>query len=245
MNGGPNQREPSVWIGRRIPPMYQGATAEGARDREAFGKVMDADLYDSDKCGQFLFGPSGSGKSTAGYAYLADGWRGSVAGWGCTYVSAVELAREVRASAHAFARFSRIVEFLAGKPPMETDEALSIADGTPAREFWSLFPKLKDDDVFREWAGPYGVLIDDLHIPKLTPAYSSALFEIVDGRVSNRTRLIITSQLPLAQLLKKWVGDALDEPALAETARAIVRRIADNCIPIRFRWESPAHKAAT
>ena len=245
MNAGPNQREPSVWIGRRIPPMYQGATAEGARDREAFGKVMNADLYDSGKCGQYLFGPSGSGKSTAGYANLADGWRVLAAGWGCTYVSAVELAREVRASASDFRRFSRVVKFLAGTPPPAIADAMDIADGTPEREFWSWYPELKDDDVFREWAGPYGVLIDDLHIPKLTPAYSSALFEIVEGRVSNQRHLIITSQLPLAQLLEKWVGDARDEPALAETARAIVRRIADNCIPIRFRWESPAHKAAT
>ena len=30
---------------------------------------------------------------------------------------------------------------------------------------------------------------------------------------------------------------------IAETAKAIVRRIADVCIPIRFRWESPVHKA--
>ena len=173
----------------------------------------------------------------AGFAKLADG-----GAWGCTYVSAVELARDVRASSNDFRRFSRVVEFLAGNPSPATADAIEIAAGTPEREFWSLFPELKDDEVFREWAGPYSLLIDDLHVPKLTPAYSSALFEIVEGRVSGARHLIITAQLPLAQLLAKWLDD---NPALAETARAIVRRIADNCIPIRFRWESPAHKAAT
>ena len=51
---------------------------------------------------------------------------------------------------------------------------------------------------------------------------------------TDRDELVLTCQMDAEGLLRKWRTDA---PELADTAKAIVRRIVDHCEPINFVWE--------
>lgn len=227
-------------LGRPIPERFQGVTLEGARDPVAFKAVMDADLY-GDKGGLILHGHSGSGKTAGGYWKQADGrWDFHSCAWGMGHVSASELFR-INCELHSSrTKWSLLVACLAGK--IDTDYA---EEATVETEFFEDHPEL-DNDTFRRWACPYGLLIDDIHDQHLTPEFASALKEIIDGRMEGNSELIITSELNGPELLARWIDginrrDPAERDALVEKARAIVRRINDYCIPIRFRWEHPIH----
>ena len=227
-------------LGRPIPKRFHGVTLEGARDPVAFKAVMDADLY-GDKGGLVLYGHSGSGKTAGAYWKQADGrWDFHSCEWGKGHISASELAR-INCELHASRpKFSKIVACLSGK--VDTREA---AEDEVESRFFDDNPDL-DNDIFRQWACPYGLLIDDIHDQHLTPSYADALKEIIDGRMEENSELIITSELDGPELLARWIEginrrDQAERDALVEKARAIVRRISDYCIPIRFRWNHPIH----
>ncbi len=125
----------------------------------------------------------------------------------------------VRGSASNFVEFSRILRFLCGT---ESEEDCEI-----------------DDAVNDRWFSCSGLLIDDLHVPRFTDAYARTLYQIIEARTADRDELVLTCQMDAEGLLRKWRTDA---PELADTARAIVRRIVDHCEPINFVWEdSPWH----
>jgi DNA replication protein DnaC len=120
----------------------------------------------------------------------------------------------VRGSASNFNEFSRILRFLCGT---ESEEDCEI-----------------DDAVNDRWFSCSGLLIDDLHVPRFTDAYARTLYQIIESRTADRSELILTCQMDAEGLLRKWKADA---PELADTARAVVRRIVDFCTPINFIWE--------
>lgn len=217
-------------MARPIPDNYASATREAARDPVAFDEVMAHDHYDDDgKPGLILFGGTGSGKTSAAHAKLAELRKD-----GCIihHMGAVELSMLVRESATNYRDYARIVRFLAGTEP-DGDMAEMVLQCRP-EEVLSLFPEVKDDDLFRRWLSPGGILIDDLHVPKLTQAYAMALYTIIEARTARQDALILTSQLAGLELLAKWKKDS---PELADTATAIVRRIVDHCHPVHFLLE--------
>lgn len=194
-----------------IPRAYRDAGPEGARDPDAFNKVLAHDGTGTAKPGLILFGDTGSGKTSAAYARII---RRLLDHEFITHVSAVDLSLMVRKSASNFNEFSRILRFLCGT---ESDEDRDI-----------------DDAIADRWFSCSGLLIDDLHVPKFTDAYSRALYQIIEARTANRDELVLTCQMDAEGLLRKWRADA---PELADTAKAIVRRIVDHCVPINFVWE--------
>ncbi len=204
-------------LSREIPAQYSRATMDDARDKEAFKEAIDygADATDENpakKNGVLLFGPSGSGKTCAAYARLIE-WSGR----SITHISAVELSELIRdKSLHDARGLARILRYLKGTPSDE-DEDIE-----------------KYDDSGR-WFGSDGLLIDDIHVPKLTPAYAQALYSIIESRTSRSDHLIVTCQLTGNRLLDKL---AADNPGLRDTAIAIIRRLVDNCHPIEFHYDN-------
>ncbi len=199
-----------------IPRAYREASPEGARDREAFNKALAHVGRKTAKPGLILFGDTGSGKTSAAYARLI---RRLLDHEFITHVSAVDLSLMVRGSASNFNEFSRILRFLCGRDTEEDTET--------------------DDDVTARWFSCSGLLIDDLHVPKFTDAYARTLYQIIEARTADRDELILTCQTDAEGLLRKWRTDAAE---VADTARAIVRRIVDHCEPVNFVWgDSPWH----
>jgi DNA replication protein DnaC len=199
-----------------IPRAYREASPEGARDREAFNKALAHPGTKTAKPGLILFGDTGAGKSCAAYARLI---RRLVDHESLTHVNAIDLALMVRGSASNFNEFSRILRFLCGRETEADTEA--------------------EDAICDRWAACSGLLVDDLHVPRFTDAYARALYQIVEARTADGSELVLTCQTDALGLLRKWRADA---PELADTARAIVRRIVDFCTPINFVWEdSPWH----
>jgi len=194
-----------------IPRAYRDASPDKARDPDAFNKVLAHDGTKTAKPGLILFGDTGSGKTSAAYARII---RRLLDYEFITHVSAVDLSLMVRKSAANFNEFSRILRFLCGT---ESDEDRDI-----------------DDAIADRWFSPSGLLIDDLHVPKFTDAYARTLYQIIEARTADRDELILTCQTDAVGLLRKWRADA---PELADTAKAIVRRITDHCTPINFVWE--------
>jgi len=194
-----------------IPRAYREASPEGARDREAFNKALAHVGRKTAKPGLILFGDTGSGKTSAAYARIIRRLLGHEF---ITHVSATDLALMVRGSASNFIEFSRILRFLCGRDTQEDTET--------------------DDAITDRWASCSGLLIDDLHVPKFTDAYARTLYQIIEARTADRDELILTCQTDAEGLLRKWRTDA---PELADTAKAIVRRIVDHCEPINFIWE--------
>ena len=161
-----------------------------------------------------LFGDTGSGKTSAAYARLI---RRLLDHEFITHVSAVDLSLMVRKSASNFNEFSRILRFLCGRDTEEDSET--------------------DDAIVARWFSCSGLLIDDLHVPRFTDAYARTLYQIIEARTADRDELILTCQTDAEGLLRKWRADA---PELADTAKAIIRRIVDHCEPINFIWgDSP------
>ena len=194
-----------------IPRAYRDACPEGARDPDAFNKVLAHDGTKTAKPGLILFGDTGSGKTSAAYARII---RRLLDHEFITHINAADLALMVRGSASNFNEFSRILRFLCGRDTEEDTET--------------------DDAINGRWFSCSGLLIDDLHVPKFTDAYARALYQIVEARTADRDELILTCQTDAVGLMKKWRTDA---PELADTAKAIVRRIVDFCTPINFIWE--------
>lgn len=194
-----------------IPRAYLEASPEGARDPEAFNKVLAHDGRKAAKPGLILFGDSGGGKTSAAYSILIRRLPDHEL---ITHVNATDLASMVRGSASNFNEFSRILRFLCGR---DTEEDRGI-----------------DDAVSYRWFSCSGLLIDDLHVPRFTRAYARTLYQIIESRTADRGELILTCQTDAEGLLKKWRADA---PELADTAKAIIRRIVDFCEPINFVWE--------
>jgi len=194
-----------------IPRAYREASPEGARDREAFNKALAHPGTKTAKPGLILFGDTGSGKTSAAYARII---RRLLDYEFITHINAADLALMVRGSASNFNEFSRILRFMCGT---ESDEDRDI-----------------DDAIADRWFSCSGLLIDDLHVPKFTDAYARALYQIVEARTADRDELILTCQTDAVGLLRKWRADA---PEMADTAKAIVRRIVDHCEPINFVWE--------
>jgi DNA replication protein DnaC len=194
-----------------IPRAYREASPEGARDREAFNKALAHVGRKTAKPGLILFGDTGSGKTSAAYARII---RRLLDHEFITHINATDLALMVRGSASNFIEFSRILRFLCGRDTEEDTET--------------------DDDVTARWFSCSGLLIDDLHVPRFTDAYARALYQIVEARTADGSELVLTCQTDALGLLRKWRTDA---PELADTARAVVRRIVDFCTPINFIWE--------
>ena len=194
-----------------IPRAYRDASPDKARDPDAFNKVLAHDGAGTAKPGLILFGDTGAGKSCAGYARLI---RRLMDHEFITHINAADLALMVRGSASNFNEFSRILRFLCGT---ESEEDCEI-----------------DDAVNDRWFSCSGLLIDDLHVPRFTDAYARTLYQIIESRTADRSELILTCQMDAEGLLRKWRADA---PELADTARAVVRRIVDFCTPINFIWE--------
>jgi len=199
-----------------IPYQYRQASPEGARDAEAFAKVTRhprcSDRERQGKRGMILFGDTGSGKSSAGYARVMLNLLNHHT---MTHISAVRLARMVRESVQKSADFALMMRLLT-----RTETEADTEDG--------------DQGFVGRWQSCCGLLLDDIHVPKLTPAFSAALYGIVEAQTAEGNELIVTSQLDALGLLRKWRADA---PELADTARAVVRRIVDHCEPINFVWE--------
>ena len=194
-----------------IPRAYRDASPDKARDPDAFNKVLAHDGTKTAKPGLILFGDTGSGKTSAAYARII---RRLLDHEFITHINAADLALMVRGSASNFNEFSRILRFLCGRDTEEDTET--------------------DDAINGRWFSCSGLLIDDLHVPKFTDAYARALYQIVEARTADRDELILTCQTDVVGLMKKWRTDA---PELADTAKAIVRRIVDFCTPINFIWE--------
>jgi len=194
-----------------IPRAYRDASPDKARDPDAFNKVLAHDGTKTAKPGLILFGDTGSGKTSAAYARII---RRLLDHEFITHINAADLALMVRGSASNFNEFSRILRFLCGT---ESDEDRDI-----------------DDAIADRWFSCSGLLIDDLHVPKFTDAYARTLYQIIEARTADRDELILTCQTDAVGLMKKWRTDA---PELADTAKAIVRRIVDFCTPINFIWE--------
>lgn len=194
-----------------IPRAYRDASPDKARDPDAFNRVLAHDGAGTAKAGLILFGDTGSGKSSAAYARLI---RRLMDYEFISHVNATDLALMVRRSATGFAEFSRILRFLCGRDTEEDSET--------------------DDAIVARWFSCSGLLIDDLHVPKFTDAYARTLYQIIEARTADRDELLLTCQTDAEGLLRKWRADA---PELADTARAIVRRIVDHCEPINFVWE--------
>lgn len=199
-----------------IPAIYRAAAVARARDPAAFRQVMDyAPDSDADQPpGIVAFGSTGTGKSCALYARLVSDFL--VYDMALTHISAVHLADLVRElSVHHYGRLATILKFLRGGFP--TDEE----DG---------------GDLARRYYGHDGLLIDDIHVPKLTPTYAQALYSIIEARTAEESPLYISCQMTGDDLLRKLAGD---DPDLRPTAEAIVRRIADFCHPVEFRKTRP------
>ena len=199
-----------------IPALYRAACAERARDPAAFRQVMDyAPDSDADQPpGIVAFGSTGTGKSCALYARLVSDFL--VYDMALTHISAVHLADLVRElSVHHYGRLATILKFLRGGFPTDEEEG---------------------GDLARRYYGHDGLLIDDIHVPKLTPAYAQALYSIIEARTAKKSPLYISCQMTGDDLLRKLAGD---DPDLRPTAEAIVRRIAEFCHPIEFRKTRP------
>ena len=194
-----------------IPRAYRDASPDKARDPDAFNRALAHPGTKTAKPGLILFGDTGSGKTSAAYARIIRRLLGHEF---ITHVSATDLALMVRGSASNFIEFSRILRFLCGRDTEEDTET--------------------DDDVTARWFSCSGLLIDDLHVPRFTDAYARTLYQIIEARTADRDELILTCQTDAVGLLRKWRADA---PELADTAKAIVRRITDHCTPINFVWE--------
>lgn len=201
-----------------IPTAYRNTTPLRARDPKAFAEVINypdkgtRHSRHNGKPGLVLYGESGSGKTHAAYGRiiqraLTDG--AAVIG----HISATELSELVRESTYNAKQYGLILRLLKGN---YTDEDLERADG---------------DSNLHRFISIEGLLIDDIHIPKLTPAYAQALYSIVEGQTSSGNELIITTQLTGTALLEKLCGD---NPDLRDTAIAIIRRISDHCHPVKF-----------
>ena len=205
---------PNDVAGIAIPSAYRDASPEGARDREAFDKVLNHPR-DSDykgKRGLILFGDTGSGKTSAAYARVLLNMIDH-----CTFshISAVHLARMVRESPRNPSDFAMMMRLLTCT---DTDDDTDNGD----------------QEFVGRWQSCWGLLIDDIGIPRLTPAYAAALYDIIEGQTAARNELIVTCQTDGAGLLANWRAEA---PELADIAKAIVRRIVDHCEPIHFVWE--------
>ncbi len=194
-----------------IPRAYREASPEDARDLGSFNKALAHPGTKTAKPGLILFGDTGSGKTSAAYARLIRRLLGHEF---ITHINAADLALMVRGSASNFNEFSRILRFLCGT---ESDEDRDT-----------------DDAIADRWFSCSGLLIDDLHVPKFTDAYARTLYQIIEARTANRDELVLTCQMDADGLLRKWRADA---PELADTAKAIIRRIVDFCEPINFVWE--------
>ena len=120
-----------------------------------------------------------------------------------------ELVREL--GVHHYGRLATILRLLRGGSPTEEEE---------------------DGDLARRYTGYDVLLIDDIHVPKLTPAYAQALYSIIEARTAGKSALYISCQMTGDDLLRKLAGD---DPDLRPTAEAIVRRISDFCHPVEFR----------
>jgi DNA replication protein DnaC len=200
------------FVDLKIPLLYRTASAERARDRDAFRRVMEyAPGSDADAPpGVVAFGGTGTGKSSALYARLVADY--FVADSAVTHISAVHLAELVRElSLHNYSQLMQIVRLLRGGFPSDEEEG---------------------GELERRYFGCDGLLIDDIHVPKLTPAYAQVLYSIIEARTAKKSPLYISCQMTGDDLLRKLAGD---DPDLRPTAEAIVRRIAEFCHPVEFR----------
>lgn len=195
-----------------IPEIYLHASADRARDIGAYQRVMtyDPDGDERNPLGIVAYGPTGTGKSSALYARLvSDLLLNRVIA--SSHISAVQLAELVRElSVHHYPRLMEIVRLLRGD---------MVGDET-------------DEKLVDRYFCPDCLLIDDLHVPKLTPSYAQVLYAIIEGRTSRGLPLYVTCRMTGDHLLRKLAGD---DPELRPTAEAIIRRIAEFCHPVEFR----------
>ena len=120
-----------------------------------------------------------------------------------------------------------------------SDFALAVSSSRSDREgFVNLVRYLagSHDRDGEESDYPGILILDDLSHPKWTEAFGRYLFQIVSERTSRQLQLIVTSQLSPRALLDKWKREAPREsPESKETAKAVARRLWQECANIEFR----------
>ena len=200
-------RQSRTYMYERVPEIYRQTDPQKLPNRAAYDRLMAMDMHAR---GVVAFGPTGSGKTRAVYDKLmADHYVPARSEDGpCFYaVNAVDLSERVRIQ--SFKEPDRLAAYLRALRSESEDEEL-------------------DDSTL-----PYAELlfIDDLHVAKFTPRYAEELYRIVEHRTRAGRPLLITCQMVGDKLVEKLAGD---NPAMRETAEAIVRRIREFCEPVNF-----------
>jgi DNA replication protein DnaC len=92
-------------------------------------------------------------------------------------------------------------------------------------------------DWVNETADTRCLFIDDIGHGNFSNSYAEGLRKLIERCMANEVRMIITSQHDGKGLLKAW---SREDPARAETAKAIVRRLGEACRGIKFIAPSQA-----
>lgn len=80
------------------------------------------------------------------------------------------------------------------------------------------------------------LMIDDIGHGNFSPSYADALRRVLERATSHRIPVLVTCQYDAKALLKQWAGA---EPSKVECVKAIIRRLAEFCRPVRFSKNRP------